>query len=98
MLSWFRKKVQPPCECHDFEHYRKRTFWHYQITNQRLLGATLSWGGSAVPHEETDFTCDWCGRAFTRRGYVAGNSWHRKYPPDVDGWPTVNGERMELET
>lgn len=99
-MEWWKRyktsRKQAKCECNDFEHHRARTFWHYKIKDRRVLGVTLSWGGGAVPYEETDLECDWCGRAFSRRGYSMTDLWRRWYPPDHDGWPTLNGERLPI--
>lgn len=96
-MRWPWKRLrQKACQCHDYEKGRNIDATRLRFKSTRLLGATLSWGAKPVPYEESEIECLKCERTFKRRGYLPDALWQRNYPPDTDGWPLHNGERMKI--
>jgi hypothetical protein len=92
-----RAKVKiTPCKHKQLSITHPLEIGEYSVNRVELLGVTMSWGGNPVPLNRSHLTCHLCGEDFTRDAYLPSTLWHRDYPPDETGWPTLNGERIEI--
>ena len=97
-MRWFWKKLRKvvPCKHTEPSITHPLNIGEYTVNGSELLGVTLSWTGRPVPLERSHLTCLLCGEDFTRDAYAPKAIWERRYPPDKDGWPTVDGERIPI--
>lgn len=98
MENFFRrlKRKVAPCKHTDSGVWMPLDIGEYTVNGKELLGVTLSWAATPVPYTRSFLTCHLCGEDFHRDGYLPGDLWHRDYPPDETGWPTLNGERIGI--
>jgi len=94
---WSRPSIRK-CSCHGVEKSDSLLLapGEYRYIGKELLGVTLSWGATPVPYERSTWECKECGRQFHRQGYLPAKLWHKDYPPDANGWPTLNGKQIEI--
>lgn len=95
MLRWFRKRAAP-CKHTDYSITFPLEIGEYTSLGKELLGVSLSWVATPVPVERSRILCHLCGEEFTRDGYLPKSLWQRDYPPDENGWPTKDGEKIAI--